>query len=481
MLDRRDLPPGPSASPYAQMRKLVADPYGLYTDAYRDHGPIFTLRVLGQEPWVILGDPEAVRTVFRASADEALSGSEVMRFLLGPDVLLFRDGERHRKERRIMTPPFKHERMARYAERMLARTDEAFTRLQPGAKANMVDVFQEITLRVIVECIFGVTSAERRERLSALFVRHLDALQTPGMAALSMTFGGDRVRAVIEMGTRLRRARAKTDGPLPNSRVPLLRFLDTHAELEAMLQEELEACRRDPGDRDDILALLASAAYDDGSRMSDQALLDELVVLVVGGHETSAITLAWATTLLLENPTVLVRLRAELDEAFGDGPVVPCVAERLPYLGAVIDETLRIRPVAASIPRRLAEDAEIGGHRLRKGTRVNVAPAVLHFRDDLWPDAQAFRPERFLGARPSPFQFLPFGGGSRACLGRPFAQLEMKLVLAELVRRFELRASAEASTIPALRGLLTGPSDRVPVVVERVRHGDGAPLADAAA
>lgn len=463
------LPPGPKQSPFVQLKRLVDEPYALFGDAYRDFGPLFTLRVLGQEPWVIAGDPDVVRAIFRSSADEVHGDAEAMKFLLGEHTVLFRDGEAHRRERRILTPPFKHERMIGYAARMLARTDDAIRKLRPGQPVVLQELLQDISLAVIVECVFGVDAPERRDRLAGLLARHLEAMQTGLMGGLAMAVGGARIRGLIRRGAGLRRARARTDGPLPDSSIGLLRFLDTKAEMDAMLRDELARCRATGTQRDDVLALLANATYDDGASMSDDALLDELFALLLGGHETSAITLAFAMHLLLTNPASLVTLRNELDEAFGNGPVTARGVERLTYLPAVIDETMRLFPVATSVPRKLTVDTEFRGHRLPAGTRVFPSPAVLHYREDLWEKPKEFRPERFLAGRPSPFHYLPFGGGSRACLGRPFAQVEMRLILAELVHRIDFELAPHAATRPALRGILVGPSDGVPAVVRAVR------------
>lgn len=468
-MSRDGLPPGSSESSFRQLKRLVEDPFPLFADAYREFGPIFTMRVLGQAPWVIVGEPLAIRTLFRASADELHADADAMKYLLGPHTVLFRDGESHRRERRILTPPFKHERMVVYAERMLARSDDAIDALAPGSGIVAYDLIQAISLRVIVECVFGVAAPERRDRLAALFARHLASMQTGPMAFTAMAMGGERFRNVLATGTRLRQGRAKTEGALPNHAVRALQFFDTKAEMDAMLRDELARCRREGDDRDDVLAMLVRAAYDDGASMSDDGLLDELFALLIGGHETSAITLSWAISFLLQNPEAMARAKAELHETFGDGPVEARAAERLRYLPAVIDETMRLRPVATSIPRKLAVPMRLGEFDLPIGTRTFPSPAVVHFREDLWPDAHAFKPERFLDERPSPFHYLPFGGGSRACLGRPFAQVEMRLILAELLHRVDFRLSPEADTKAVLRGMLTGPSDGVPVIVERVK------------
>lgn len=469
MASRASLPPGSPESSLRQLKRLVDNPFPLFHEAYREYGPIFTMRVLGQHPWVMIGDPDAVRTIFRSSADELHADADAIKYLLGPHTVLFRDGESHRRERRILTPPFKHERMVVYAERMLRASDDAIDALHDGQSLVTFDLVQQISLRVIVECVFGVSAPERRDRLAALFARHLTAMQTGPMAFASMALGGERLRKILGFGTNLRKGRAKVVGALPSHASSLVRFFDTKAEMDAMLRDELARCRAEPSDRDDVLAMLARATYEDGQTMSDDGLLDELFALLIGGHETSAITLSWALHFLLSHPEAMARARAEIREVFGDAPVEAKAAERMRFIPAIIDETMRLRPVATSVPRKLAVPMKLGEFELPVGTRVFPSPAVLHFREDLWPDATAFKPERFLEERPSPFQYLPFGGGSRACLGRPFAQVEMRLILAELLQRVDFRLAEHADTKAVLRGMLTGPSDGVPVVVTRVR------------
>jgi len=463
------LPPGPAESSLRQLFRVVTEPHEFFADCERRFGPIFTLRVFGQDPWVMVGDPEFVRTAFRMSADELHSSSDGIKFLLGQHALVFLDGEAHRRERRILTPPFKHERMSAYGERMLARTREAIDGLVPGSVVNAHDLATDVTLDVIVECVFGVGNPVERARLAELVGRHLTAMQNAPMGLLTLALGGERSRALIERGTSLLRGDARTHGPVPSHRNPITRFFATKAELDAMLRLELDRCRRDPGDRDDVLALLVGATYDDSSAMSDAALLDELFLLLVGGHDTTAITLTWALWFLHRHPEALARVRAELDDVFGEGPVTQRAAERLRYLPAVIEETLRLRPISTSVARRLVEPMTIGGFELPAGTPVFPSAALVHFRGDLWPEPHAFRPERFLDRKPNPFHYMPFGGGSRSCPGRPFAALQLRVVLAEILRRVEFSLPATTDPKPRLRGVFVGPSDGVPIRVERVR------------
>lgn len=455
--------------PFRQLVRMVKEPYDFYLDCYKKFGPVSAVHIFGQPRWVLVGDPEAVRTIFKASADEFHGDSEGIKYLVGPKTVLFLNGEQHRRERRVLNAPFKHERMAVYAERMIASANDVIDGLRPGQELVGMELMQKITLRVIIECIFGVSDPKQRERLQRLLSEHMHAMQNGALMASGLAIGGDRLRAILEAGTRFFATPFRDDDP-PPARNPLRRFFETRSEIRDILRRELRKAKSgERGERDDVLALLASAHYDDGIEMSDDSRMDELFALLIGGHETTAITLAWTLHYLARDPEMAKKLRTELDEIFGDGPIDAVGIERAKYLQAVIDETLRIRPVAAAVPRRTMEDVELCGYRIPAGTYTLPCPAILHFREDLWPEPETFRPERFLDKRPSPFHFLPFGGGSRACLGRPFATMEMRLVLAEMVRRVDLSPGKGAATVPAQLGILAGPSDGVPVRIDAVR------------
>jgi cytochrome P450 len=259
-----------------------------------------------------------------------------------------------------------------------------------------------------MRAVFGVTDAGRRERLRDLLRRLLD-----GTASTTLQF---RVLAA--------RRRPEAD--------PLAHLRRTAREIDALLLAEIAERRADPraGEREDILSLLLAARFEDGAGMDDRELRDQLVTLLMAGHETTATALAWTVDLLVRHPAALARLTAEADRGAGA------------WVRAVIREALRLRPVVALAGRRLAAELRVDGLRLPAGTDVTPAIWLTHTRADLYPEPYAFRPERFLERPPATYAWIPFGGGVRRCLGAAFAELEMRVVLETIVRRRALRPAA---------------------------------------
>ncbi len=463
------LPPGPSDHPAIQMRDFAQNPGSYFQDLAKRFGPIFTVRLLGQEPWVMVGDPEMVRKIFTRTADGMVPSADGIKYMLGPDAILFLGGEAHKRERRLLMPYFHQREMAVYGERMLESADAVVDALRVGDSVVASELLVSITLRTIVETVFGVKDPQKRERLIRLFARHMVTIQQKPWFIATLLVGGDRIRAGIDAVTRLSRARYDgVDRPFP--RFAPKRFVDVRAEIKDILHGEIARCRREGTEgRDDILAKMIDARYEDGTPMSDAHLEDQLMALLIGGHETTALSMAWALFLLHRHEGALAEVRRELTAALAEGPLDHARAQKLPYLGAVIEETLRIRPIAQNTPRKTAEPIVLGEHTIPAGVQIFPSQMVLHFREDLWDAPYEFRPERFLGGRIDAFQYFPFGGGSRTCLGRSFAMAQMALVLARLLERvdFELHASARSEL--AFHGILMGPSDGVPLVVRAVR------------
>jgi cytochrome P450 family 135 len=285
---------------------------------------------------------------------------------------------------------------------------------------------------VILRTVFGVQEGERLRRL------------------------GDALRQVLAWGTRPQRlAMLAALGPRRIAELGVFRrVLDPADEL---IYQEIRRRRAAPDleERDDVLSLLLQARHEDGRPMSDKELRDELMTVLVAGHETSATSLAWALEALVRHPPALARLRDEIDS--GEDA----------YLDAVLKETLRLRPVIALVLRRLTEPMEIGGRLLPAG--VTVAPSIylLHRRPDVYPDPRAFRPERFLERPPGTYTWIPFGGGVRRCLGASFAQFEMKVVLRELVSRLDIRAARPQPERRVRRAIVFAPARGGEIVVER--------------
>jgi cytochrome P450 family 135 len=286
---------------------------------------------------------------------------------------------------------------------------------------------------VIIRTVFGVQDAARRERLRATLSGALEWGSDPRRMAMLAALGPQR----LARSGLFRRVREPAD---------------------ELIYDEIRERRGAPDlvERDDVLSMLLQARHEDGSEMSDEQLRDQLMTLLVAGHETTASSLAWAVERLVRNPPVLARLRDEV--AAGDDE----------YVDAVCKETLRLRPILALVLRRLTEPMEIGGRLLPAG--ANIAPCIylVHRRPDIYPEPYAFRPERFIERPAGTYTWIPFGGGVRRCLGASFALFEMRVVLRELVKRLELRASDERPERVTRRAITLVPDRGGEVVVERV-------------
>jgi cytochrome P450 len=451
------------------MRDFAQNPGTHFQALAAKYGPIFTVRLLGQEPWVMVGDPEMVRKVFARTAEGMVASADGIKYMLGAEAILFLEGEAHKRERRLLMPYFHQREMAVYGDCMLASADAAIDALSAGEPVTATELLVKITLRTIVETVFGVTDPRRRDRLIHLFARHMATIQQRPWFIATLLVGGDRIRDAIDGVTRLSRARYDgADRPL--SRFAPKRFIDVRAEIRDILHGEIARCRREgTAGRTDILAKMIEARYEDGAAMTEAHLEDQLMALLIGGHETTALTMAWVLSLLLRHPRALAEVRRELSAALAEGPLTHARVQKLPYLGAVIDETLRFRPIAQNTPRKTGEPIELGDYTIPAGVQLFPSQMVLHFREDLWEAPYEFRPERFLGGRISAFQYFPFGGGSRTCLGRSFAVAQMGLVLARLLERVDFELDPRAASELSFHGILMGPSDGVPLVVRAVR------------
>jgi cytochrome P450 len=414
---------------------VVARPVPFFEACRRRFGQTFTLRVLRAGELVFVSDPPSLKSLFAADRRNTIAPGRnvVLRPLLGNRSLLLQEGEEHLRRRKLMLPPFHGERMRAYEAVMTAAADRAVDSWPLGAEFRLHPSMQAITLDVILTAVFGVEDDARRDALRERLIEILATTRSP--LAVALTF--ERARAL----PRLRRT---------------ARMID---EADEILLAQIDERRADPGlaRREDILSMLLAARFDDGSAMSDAELRDQLMTLLLAGHETTATGLAWAFDLLFRAPAQLELLREEI--AAGDGHE---------YLDAVVKETLRVRPVVPQIGRELREPSELGGYELPAGTVVMPAIYLVHTRPDLYPQPYEFRPERFLGEGPDTFGWIPFGGGTRRCIGAAFAELEMRVVLATILRRTTLRPAFDRPERIVRRNVTLSPRGGTPaVLVER--------------
>jgi cytochrome P450 len=386
---------------------------------------------------VVTGDVDSVRGVFGAAPETFGSiGAKVMGPILGAGSVLVLEGAAHRRARKLLNPPFHGDRMRVHGTVMRDVTRERIAHLAVGARFAVQDVAQAISLEVILQAVFGVRGSER--------LAHFDRAVREVMGSLG---------AYVALPF-LRRSFAGLG--------PWARFQRRRAALARLVSDEIAARRRTGTEREDILSMLLAARYDDGAQMSDADLFDQLLTLVAAGHETTMIALSWAFYWLHRTPEALERLYAELDALPADPE--PDLLARLPYLEAVVHETLRLHPVVPIATRLLALPFTLKGYALPAGVSVGVATGLVHYREDLYPEPARFRPDRFIGRTFGPAEYFPFGGGVRRCLGAAFATYELKIVLATLLRSLRVRLADAREVRPAMRAAGVGPG--LPVAVE---------------
>jgi cytochrome P450 len=416
VFDAPRLPPGPRANPFSILQstyRFSFDPVTSYREWMKRYGPVFMLPML-DGPTVCIADPELLREVFANDDPERFDPNipEPLDVLIGKRSLLRLAGAEHQRERKLLAPPFHGERMRGWAAIMASATKRAFASAAGLQEFRALDHTQALTLDIIVSVVFGVPEHEAREFRAAIHAM---------MLAIHPSFLFTRATQRDLLGL-----------------LPYKRFRLASERVDELLYAHIArlrtALRERPGSRNDVLSMMIEARYEDGSPMSDASIRDELRLLLAAGHESTAITLAWALYYIHRDPRVLTRVREELERV---DPNNLDAYTRLPYLQATIHEALRIRPVGEQCFRKLRRDWEVGGWKLPAGATLALLIWMVHHDPKLWPDPETFAPERFLERRPAPHEFLPFGGGTTRCIGAAFARYEAAIAIATLLRKYE--------------------------------------------
>ncbi len=428
-------PPGTRLPATAQVVLYARDPLGFLIDLQRRYGDIFSVSFPFYERLVYVADPALVKQLFAVPPEQAHAGeanATVLEPALGPSSVLTLDEAPHMRQRKLLLPPFHGERIERYGELIRAATMSEMESWPVGEPFALRPHAQRITLAVIMRAVFGVHDEDRLTRFEGL----ID------------TFAGRL--SLVTAFPPLRRRFGRWS--------PWSRFAAAREALDAFIYEEIALRRAENAageESSDVLSLLMAARHDDGSPMSDAELRDELVTILGAGHETTATGLAWAMERLLRTPRALGRLRDSI--AAGEDS----------YLDATIKETLRARPVLVDVARKLTSPLEIGGYELPAGTFLMAAIAALHYREDLFPDPEEFRPEPFLEGKADSYAWIPFGGGVRRCIGASFAEYEMRIVLQAILERAELSAPGPKPEKAKVRNITLAPAKGTIVRLDR--------------
>jgi cytochrome P450 family 110 len=431
--------------PWWQLMNWIADPLGFQDTYSRRYGDIFTMRLSGLGSCVILGNPQAIQEIFsQDSKFDVGRGNDLAEPLLGKNSLILMDGNRHRRERKLLMPPFHGEKLQTYAKQICLITEQVASHWQVGQPFVARTAMQKISLEVILQIVFGLSEGARYQQLKPLLADWLDMTDSPLRS--SMLF----LRFLQkDWGTW----------------TPWGRMKQRQRHIHDLLQAEIEE-RRTKGNEGhaDILSLMMAARDENGQAMSDEELRDELLTILFAGHETTATTLAWAFYQIHQHPDVREKLLQELD-GLGEKSN-PMEIAKLPYLTAVSQEILRMYPVIPVIfPRITKSPVKIAGYQFDAETTLMPSIYLVHYREDLYPNAQQFKPERFLDRQYSSSEYLPFGGGSRRCLGYPLAQLEMKLVLAAVLSKYQLALAEDKPVKLQRRGFTLAPAGGVRMVM----------------
>jgi cytochrome P450 len=431
------LPPGPSAPGALSLLLWMLHPAETFASDFKEYGDLYTIKnpLLGRE--VVVSHPELIKEVMTGDPAVYLAGeaNKMLSVVVGDRSVLVLDGAEHHRQRKLLMPPFHGERLDVYARVIGRITRQVAEALPVGQPFPLLPSLQRITFDVILETVFGVSEGEEMDALRRSLLALLERAQSPlGMLwlhpSMRRNLGGLTGWAAIQ------RAIAAADETI-----------------FALIARARENGAR----RDDVLSLLLSARDDEGQPMSDRELRDELMTLLLAGHETTATTLAWCVDEVVRRPKVMARLSGELDAAASGEPA--------PYLDATIKEVLRLHPIAPLLTRRTAAPVTLRGYELPVGTYVVLCAYSAQRHPAYWESPDELRPERFLDKKPDPYAWLPFGGGARRCIGMAFALFEARVVLGTLLREVTLRLTRPPAKI-TLRSFMIAPAGGPEVVVE---------------
>ncbi|BAZ87243.1 cytochrome P450 [Dolichospermum compactum] len=451
--------PGPKVPSTIQVLNWIFRPMPYMVECAKKYGDLFTIKLQSHLPPILfVHSPEAIQQILSNDHKDLEAPGElnsIFEYLLGKNSVICLSGKEHQRQRQLIMPPFHGERMRNYAELIENITIKVFNRQQKNQAFNTRDVTQDITLQVMMEAVFGIYEGERAGKLKHLLCEILEQGSTPWRVIFLYFPKFKEMLGISEIWKRQMKKQEQAD---------------------KLIYQEIQERREnfDP-QRTDILNLLMSAKDENDQPMTDAELRDELMTLLVAGHETTATAISWAFYWIHKLPEVREKLLTELD-SLGENPDSNTIF-KLPYLTAVCNETLRIYPVAMlTFPRKVKTPISICGYQLEPGTVIMGSIYLTHHREDIYPQPEKFNPERFLERQFSPYEFLPFGGGSRRCIGLAFAQMEMKLILAKVMKTWSMQLVDTHEIKPQRRGLVTGPNSPINLEIQNTRQPKSANL-----
>jgi cytochrome P450 len=429
--------PGATSNAWIQTFRYLLEPVGYVEKLHAKHGDVFRLETVVFGAEVVVVRPEAIRKVFTGDPETLRAGEAniTLEPVLGAKSVLLLDGAEHLRQRRLLLPPFHGERMLGYAKTMREVTERVASEFPENKPFAIHPFLQRITLEVILRTVFGVERGAELDGLAAEITRLLDRVANP-----------------FSMVATLPRFRRRVFGLSPWALFQRMR-----KRVDDRIYALIARRRKEDTSGDDVLSMLLAARDEAGNAMTDEELRDELMTLLVAGHETTATEMSWAFDKILRSPRILSKLDREIE----DSPDL----SHAPYLEAAIKEALRLNPVIPAVGRRTTEPMTIDGHTIPAGMMIVPGVWLTHHLPDVYPRPFEFEPERFLDKKIDPYAWLPFGGGVRRCIGMAFALFEMKIVIGTILKHVRLRLASQKPARTVLRAFTHAPQNGVKVVL----------------
>ncbi|MFO0693805.1 MAG: cytochrome P450 [Polyangiales bacterium] len=463
------LPPALPISPLRQTWRFAADQAQFMEDCRELVGPAFTMDVPGYGPMVGFTDEDSLRRMIAANPDDFGPSNDVVAFFVGPSSIFLLEGEPHANARARTLSAFSGDRMRGYGPVILEAADRFLDGLRAGQRFSGMDAGRDMALEIILRALFGLSAGPDYDRMRELVIHFMDGGHNPFATLMSLYLPPDLVRSIVSGRRDPTTMRLLDDQGVFGlfARVPGIRA--GRDLLDGLLDviEKREATLDDGGS--DALAFILRRAKESGHAYGRSEALDETLTLLLAGHDTTAVTLSWALYRLGRSPSVVRKMREELDQAFPGVPIDPRTIERLPYLRAVVDECFRLDGLARGVSRRLKRDMRFAGYDIPAGTVVMGYTYGAHRDPARWEFPDDFVPDQFLGKRPKPHEFSPFGAGYRRCAGAGFATYELAILLAQIVRRMDFAVPPGLEVECGMLGPIIAPIGPVPLDVKAVR------------
>lgn len=477
MTTQAALPPGPTEAKFKQAMKMGLGIYDYLTECHEKYGEAFTLNLSGMAPMVWVTDRDMVQSFFNLRPEQIDQSKLPIPIDIGDDSTGFLNNKEHQDARKVVIPPLVAKRLHDRAEVMHEIVTKHINSWHVGQEFDMPRLIGDIALDIACYTLMNEKEGERKERYKQLMLEWITASTNDMMFLIGNLYGPNKFRNRLHQAYLKKTASGKEVKPKKGI-LPWTQSIDLKVQLANLMREDISAIRadKDSAKRNDVLATLARATYEDGEYLSEERVIADAMSMLVGGHETSAATGAWYMLWLLKNPDVYQKMQSEVVASIQkEGRFDPLAITEVPYLNACLNESQRLTPSAVGTMRHLIKESKIGSLTLPANTNVLAAGYLIHRKKEIWgEDALVFRPDRWLdgGFKPGPFDFFPFGGGRRACVGSNQAKQQLRIIFAELARRVEFTSKyANNNEWPGQRQVSgqTEPNGGVPVTITKIR------------